>query len=70
MKQVITTAIAGAAFLLAGMVHGETLYRGKVYQTTADRLIVERKLTCSYGPWSIETTADGVTVLSRKKVCK
>lgn len=79
MKRTIATAIAGAAYLLSSMVHAETLYRGKgasgasaawhVYQTTADRIIVAQRLTCSYGPWLSETLPTGATVLTRHKVC-
>jgi len=70
MKSTIATAVAGLAFLLCGMVNAETLHHGKVYQTTADRIIIERRLVCSYGQWQSSTLASGATVLTRSKVCQ
>jgi hypothetical protein len=65
----LKAAIAATAILLSGAAHAEVLFRGKVYQTTADRLIAERQLQCTYGEWSLETLPNGSTVLTRSKVC-
>lgn len=62
-------AIATIVLLLAGSAHAEVLYRGKVYQVTADRIIADRQLQCTYGEWQSETTSNGSTVLTRSKVC-
>lgn len=69
MKRTIATAIAAAAYLLSTMVHAETLHQGKVYRTTADRIIVEQRLPCTYGRWESRTLPSGATVLTRHKVC-
>ncbi len=58
-----------ALLLLSTTASAETLYNGKVYQVTADRLIAERQLACSYGQWRFETSDDGRTVIIRDKVC-
>lgn len=70
MRRTLATVIATGAILLSGLAHAEVYYQGRVYQTTADRIIADQRLTCTYGPWSFTTTSDGVTVLTRAKVCK
>ena len=67
MKRIIIMAVAG--LLLGATARAEVLHNGKVYQVTADRLIVERQLACSYGQWRFETSDDGRTVIIRDKVC-
>lgn len=62
-------AIATMVLLLAGSANAEVLYRGKVYQVTADRIIADRQLQCTYGEWQSETLSNGSTVLTRSKVC-
>lgn len=57
-----------AAFL-ARNAHAETLHRGKVYKTTADRIIADRQLVCSYGKTRFEALPDGRTVIIMGKVC-
>jgi hypothetical protein len=57
-----------AALLLAGSARADVYYQGKVYKTTADRIITDRQLACSYGPWRLETR-DGTTIIIRDKVC-
>ncbi len=64
MKRIIM-----AVLLLAATASAETLYKGKVYQVTADRLIAERQLACSYGQWRFETSEEGKTIIIRDKVC-
>jgi hypothetical protein len=51
--------------LMLGMV----LVNGKPYETTADRIIAERQLQCTYGEWRSETLPNGSTVIIRDKVC-
>jgi hypothetical protein len=61
--------IIAAILLFAGSAKAEVYYRGKVYQITADRIIAERQLQCSYGPWRSQTEPNGTTVIIRDKVC-
>ncbi len=67
MKRIII--MAAATLLLGATAKAEVLYRGKVYQVTADRLIAERQLACSYGSWRFETSEEGKTIIIRDKVC-
>jgi hypothetical protein len=53
----------------AGVASAETLHRGKVHQTTADRIVAERQLVCSYGKPRFEALPDGRTVVVMGKVC-
>lgn len=62
-------SIATIVLLLASSANAEVLYRGKVYQVTADRIIADRQLQCTYGEWQSETTSNGSTVITRSKVC-
>lgn len=67
------------AFLIALMVwfatwlqshaHAETLHRGKVYKTTADRIIADRQLVCSYAKPRFEALPDGRMVIINGKTC-
>jgi hypothetical protein len=47
----------------------DVLVDGKVYPVTADRIIVERQLQCTYGQWRSETLPNGSTIIIRDKVC-
>lgn len=58
-----------AIALLSSVASAETLHRGKVYKTTADRIIADRQLVCSYGKTRFEATPDGRTVIIMGKVC-
>lgn len=58
-----------AAVLLSSVASAETLHRGKVYKTTADRIIADRQLVCQYGKTRFEATPDGRTVVIMGKVC-
>lgn len=60
-----------AVCLLASVASAETLYRGKVYKTTADRIIAERQLVCTYSKGSarVEHLPDGRLVVINGKVC-
>lgn len=51
--------------------HAETLHRGKVYKTTADQIIAQRQLVCTYakGSTRVETDSKGRTVVIMGKVC-
>jgi hypothetical protein len=74
MKQrPILVAIAAAALLACGLAKAETItcdrQTCKVHQVTADRLIAERQLACTYGkPRFI--TINGAAVRFTPKVCK
>lgn len=58
-----------AAVLVSSFASAETLRKGKVHQTTADRIIAERQLVCSYGKPRFEALPDGRTVVVMGKVC-
>jgi len=49
--------------------HAETLHRGKVHKTTADRIIAERQLVCSYAKPRFEALPGGRMVVIMGKVC-
>lgn len=70
MRRTLATVIATGAILLSGLAHAEVYHQGRVYQTTADRIIVDQRLKCTYGPWSFEQAPNGATILTRAKVCK
>jgi hypothetical protein len=65
----VRTIIAVAALLLAGNASAEVLHKGKVVQTTADRIVAERQLVCTYGKSRFEALPDGRTVVIMGKVC-
>lgn len=60
-----------AVALLSSVASAETLHRGKVYKTTADRIVAERQLVCTYakGSTRVESLPDGRTVVIMGKVC-
>lgn len=58
-----------AVALVSSVASAETLHRGKVHQTTADRIIADRQLVCSYGKPRFEALPDGRTVVVMGKVC-
>lgn len=64
---IIVLLVWFAAFLRNAS--AETLHKGKVHQTTADRIVAERQLVCSYGKTRFEATPDGRTVIIMGKVC-
>lgn len=57
------------ASFLASHASAETLHKGKVVQTTADRIIAERQLVCSYAKPRFEALPDGRMVIINGKVC-
>lgn len=57
------------AATLAGTASAEVLHKGKVVQVTADRIIAERQLVCSYAKPRFEALPDGRTVIINGKVC-
>jgi hypothetical protein len=57
------------AATLAGSASAEVLHKGKVVQTTADRIVAERQLVCTYGKSRFEALPDGRTVVIMGKVC-
>lgn len=65
------SAVVLAAVTLAGTAGAETLHKGKVHKTTADRIVAERQLVCSYskGSTRVESLPDGRTVIVMGKVC-
>lgn len=58
-----------AAALLSSVASAETLHKGKVHQTTADRIIAERQLVCSYAKPRFEALPDGRMVIINGKTC-
>ncbi len=66
----IAVAIAAAAILASALAHADVLHNGKVYRTTADRIISDQQLACSYGPWQQVTLPNGATIISRQKTCQ
>ena len=60
-----------ASMLLSRPARAETLHKGKVYKTTADRIIAERQLVCTYsrGAARVEHLPDGRLVVINGKVC-
>ena len=64
-KPILIAAIA----LLASNASAETLYRGKVYKITADRIIIRERMACTYEPWRFQTLDNGTTALIRAKTC-
>ena len=64
------TRIIIALALLASGAGAETLHRGKVYQITADRIIIRERMQCTYGPWEQETLPTGATVIRCAKTCQ
>lgn len=54
---------------LAGSASAEVLHKGKVYRTTADRIIAERQLVCDYSRPRFDALPDGRTVVVMGKVC-
>ena len=58
-----------AIALVSSVANAEVLHKGKVVQTTADRIIAERQLVCSYGKTRFEALPDGRTVIIMGKVC-
>ena len=67
-KEVMKRAII-ALLLMSGSVQAEVLVDGKVYQTTADRIIKREALVCAYGDWQFQTLPDGSTAIVRGKYC-
>jgi len=57
--------------LVSSAASAETLHHGKVYKTTADRIVAERQLVCTYakGSTRVETDSKGRTVVIMGKVC-
>jgi hypothetical protein len=65
----LRAVIAAVALLLSGAAHAEVLYKGKVVQWTADRIIDQQHLPCVYGPIQQDVKPNGTTVITRSKVC-
>lgn len=65
----IISLMVWLATWLQSNAYAETLHNGKVYRTTADRIIAERQLVCSYGKPRFEALPDGRTVVVMGKVC-
>lgn len=55
--------------LLSSVASAETLVNGKVYKTTADKIVAERQLVCTYGKTRFESDPKGRTVVIMGKVC-
>jgi len=68
---IIIAIIATIVLALATSAHAETLHRGKVHKTTADKIIAERQLVCTYakGSTRVEHLPDGRMVVIDGKVC-
>ena len=63
------SAIIIATATLAGTASAEVLHKGKVYRTTADRIIADRQLVCDYSRPRFDALPDGRTVIVMGKVC-
>ncbi len=63
------TRLALALALMSSVASAEVLHKGKVHQTTADKVVAERQLVCSYGKTRFEALPDGRTVVIMGKVC-
>lgn len=57
--------------LSAKVALADTLHNGRVYQTTADRVIQRERMPCVYGAFRrFETLADGRLAMIRIKRCE
>lgn len=65
----IFSVVASVLLMLGGSAHAETLVNGKVVKVTADKLVAERQLVCTYGKSRFETDAKGNLVVVNGKVC-
>ncbi len=65
----IILAVTIAGMFLARAAHADVLVKGKVYKTTADKIIADRQLVCSYAKPRFEALPDGRTVIINGKVC-
>lgn len=65
----LVLAVHAVAFLLAINVRADVLVNGKVYKTTADKIVAERQLVCSYAKPRFEALPDGRMVIINAKVC-
>ncbi len=65
------SAVVLAAVTFSGVASAETLVNGKVVRTTADKIVAERQLVCTYakGSTRVETDSKGRTVVIMGKVC-
>lgn len=63
------SVVASVLVMLGGSAHAETLVNGKVVKVTADKLVAERQLVCTYGKSRFETDAHGRQVVIMGKVC-
>ncbi len=63
------SAVVLAAVTFSGVASAETLVNGKVVQTTADKIVAERQLVCTYGKTRFESDPQGRTVVIVGKVC-
>lgn len=69
IRQSIAAVVVAAALLVTSVASAEVLYRGKVYRITADTIITDRHMPCTYGRWTFDTLPNGVAVISRTKTC-
>lgn len=71
MRRVIIAASVTVITLIAIAAEAETLHRGRVVQTTADRIIADRQLACRYtGKVDTVTLPNGSTAVILAKVCQ
>lgn len=61
--------VASMLLAVGGEAHAETLAKGRVHKTTADKLVAERQLVCTYGKTRFETDSSGRQVVIMGKVC-
>lgn len=67
----IVALLVWFATWLQSHAHAETLHKGKVHKTTADKIIADRQLVCTYakGSTRVEHLPDGRLVIFNGKVC-
>ena len=63
------SALVLTAITFAGTAGADVLVNGKVHRTTADKIVADRQLVCSYGKTRFEALPDGRTVVVMGKVC-
>ncbi len=65
----IVLAVTIAGMFLARNARADVLVNGKVHKTTADKIVAERQLVCSYAKPRFEALPDGRMVIINGKTC-
>lgn len=69
LRWALTVVSVLALVVVSSPASAETLVNGKVVKTTADKIIAERQLVCTYGKTRFESDPKGRTVVILGKVC-